>query len=98
MKTLKQEDPVMTLSYRSTPCSTTGFSPAKLLMGRKIRTTLPTLEKNLLPKRPSRTASKRLNSLTTSTAVMEPGPYLPCDQEMLYSPSLTMKSHGVCQR
>lgn len=58
-KILKQEDPVMALmSYRSTPCSTTGFSPAKLLMGRKIRTTLPTLEKKLLPKRPSRTAVK----------------------------------------
>ncbi|KAK9532897.1 hypothetical protein VZT92_010259 [Zoarces viviparus] len=26
---------------------------------------------------------KRLNRLTTSTAVMEPSPYLPCDQEML---------------
>lgn len=58
-KILKQEDPVMALmSYRSTPCSTTGFSPAELLMGRKIRTTLPTLEKNLLPKWPSRTAVK----------------------------------------
>lgn len=56
-KILKQEDPVMALmSYRSTPCSTTGFCPAQLLMGRKIRTTLPTLEKNLLPKWPSRTA------------------------------------------
>lgn len=57
---LKQEDPVMSLmSYRSTPCSTTGFSPAELLMGRKIRTTLPTLEKNLLPKWPSRNCCER---------------------------------------
>ncbi|KAF7646289.1 hypothetical protein LDENG_00190540 [Lucifuga dentata] len=35
---------------RVTPCSTTGFSPAELLMGRKIRTTIPTLEKDLQPK------------------------------------------------
>ena len=58
-KILKQEDPLLALMvYRSTPCSTTGFSPAELLMGRKIRTTVPTLEKNLLPKWPSRKAVK----------------------------------------
>ena len=56
-KILKQEDPLLALMvYRSTPCSTTGFSPAELLMGRKIRTTVPTLQKNLLPKWPSRKA------------------------------------------
>lgn len=47
---LKQKDPLIALMcYRSTPCSTTGASPAVLLMGRKIRTTLPTLERNLQP-------------------------------------------------
>lgn len=56
-KILKQKDPLLALMiYRSTPCSTTGFSPAELLMGRRIRTTVPTLEKNLLPKWPSRKA------------------------------------------
>lgn len=58
-KILKQEDPLMALMcYRSIPCSTTGFSPAEPLVRRKIRTSLPTLEKNLLPKWPSRTAVK----------------------------------------
>jgi transposase InsO family protein len=50
---LKQNDPLIALMcYRSTPCSTTGASPAELLMGRKIRTTLPTLERNLQPSWP----------------------------------------------
>lgn len=54
-KILKQEDPLIALMcYRSTPCATTGVSPTELLMGRKIRTTLPTLEKNLQPKWPNR--------------------------------------------
>lgn len=54
-KILQQEDPLIALMcYRSTPCATTGVSPAELLMGRKIRTTLPTLEKNLQPKWPDK--------------------------------------------
>lgn len=62
-KILKQEDPVMALMcYRATPCSTTGYSPAEMLMGRKIRTTLPTLERNLMPKWPSKTAVKTKDS------------------------------------
>lgn len=45
---LKQKDPLLPLMcYHSTPCTSTGASPAELLMGRKIKTTLPTLEKNL---------------------------------------------------
>lgn len=50
-----QEDPLIALMcYWSTPCATTGVSPAELLMGRTIRTTLPTLEKNLRPKWPNK--------------------------------------------
>uniref|UniRef100_A0A3B3VJM5 Integrase catalytic domain-containing protein n=1 Tax=Poecilia latipinna TaxID=48699 RepID=A0A3B3VJM5_9TELE len=50
---LKQKDPLLALMcYRSTPSPTTGVSPAELLMGRKIKTTLPTLESNLQPRWP----------------------------------------------
>ena len=34
------------LSYRSTPHSTTGVSPSELMIGRKIRTKLPCLERS----------------------------------------------------
>ncbi|KAJ8369430.1 hypothetical protein SKAU_G00094580 [Synaphobranchus kaupii] len=47
---LKQADPHMALlSYRSTPTEPTRDSPSKLMMGRSLRTTLPTLKENLRP-------------------------------------------------
>uniref|UniRef100_A0A3Q3D6C3 Integrase catalytic domain-containing protein n=1 Tax=Hippocampus comes TaxID=109280 RepID=A0A3Q3D6C3_HIPCM len=50
---LKQKDPLLALMcYRSTPCATTGVSPSELLMGRRIKTALPTLESNLQPQWP----------------------------------------------
>jgi len=52
---LKQKDPVIALlCYRSTPCSTTGASPAELLMGQKIRAMIPTLKRNLQPTWPNK--------------------------------------------
>ena len=41
------------MTYRATPTSSTGISPAELLMGRKMRTTLPILQGNLRPNWPN---------------------------------------------
>ena len=38
------------LDYRATPCTVTGVSPAQALMGRQLRTRIPTLSSQLLPK------------------------------------------------
>ena len=54
IKTLlnKNDDPLMALLIlRSTPLEN-GYSPAELLMGRKLRTTVPVLPKVLQPKLP----------------------------------------------
>ena len=46
--TQKNSD-IALLNYRATPHSATRVSPAEALMGRKLKTRLPILEKNLLP-------------------------------------------------
>ncbi|RXN12286.1 Transposon Ty3-I Gag-Pol poly [Labeo rohita] len=51
---LRQENPALALlSYRDTPTEPTRESPAKLLMGRRLRTTVPTFKQNLKPKCPN---------------------------------------------
>ena len=49
-KILKQDDPFLALMpYHATAVHPTQISPCQLIMGRQIRTRIPTLEKNLLP-------------------------------------------------
>jgi hypothetical protein len=53
-KLLEQKEPdIALLNYRTTPHSSTGVSPAEALMGRQLRTRVPTITKLLLPKTPS---------------------------------------------
>lgn len=56
-KILSQKDPFLALlSQRSTPSTVTEASRAELLMGRRIRNSLPTLPENLEPKTMDRQA------------------------------------------
>ena len=53
-KILKQKDPFIALmAYRDSPVAATGYSPAELMMGRRISTKIPMLPQNLKPKWPS---------------------------------------------
>ena len=50
----KSDDPYLALlKYRSTPLPNSNYSPAELLMSRKLRTNLPILNHDLKPKVPS---------------------------------------------
>ena len=46
---VQEKADIALLNYRATPHSATLVSPAEALMGRKLKTKLPTLEKNLVP-------------------------------------------------
>ena len=58
----KSEDPFLALlSYRATPLPWCNISPAELLMGRRLRTTVPQTDDQLIPKWPYLPQFKREN-------------------------------------
>ncbi len=62
---LKQDDPLLALmSYRAATSGTTGYSPAQLMMGRPIRTCLPSLPGNLMPAWPNPDEFRMTNNKT----------------------------------
>ena len=59
VKALLEKNPYLALlTYRSTPLEN-GCSPAELLMGRKLRTTIPVVPTQLLPKLPKTSKLKK---------------------------------------
>jgi len=65
---LRQPDPLLALMVqRSTVCVSTGFSPAQLMLGRQIRTTLPVLPKHLEPSWPRRETVQANDSQAKAT-------------------------------
>ena len=64
-KILRQRDPFLALmSYRATPHTATGLSLCQIMMGREIRTLMPTLEANLKPVLTSHEAVSRKDEKT----------------------------------
>ena len=85
----KAEDPhEALLAYRATPLEN-GFSPAELCMGRRLRTTLPTIPSKLIPQWPElaklreteeKIKSKQVVQYNQRHAAKELGDLLPGDR------------------
>ena len=61
---LRQKEPCMALlSYRNAPLHGQAYSPAQLLMGRRLRTTLPTLSHHMKPQLPDREEVEHRNRM-----------------------------------
>ena len=60
---LKQEDPFLAhMAYRATPIPATGKTSSELIMGRQIRTTVPTMANVLEPKLPNHATVKKADA------------------------------------
>ena len=65
---LQQEDPWLSLLiYRDTVIAAVGYSPAQLMLGRHVRTTLPTLPSSLLPHWPNPDVVRQKDQETKSS-------------------------------
>ena len=100
-KILKQDDRFLALmAYRATPVQPIQTSPCQLIMGRQIRTRIPTLEKNLLPSGPPKRKYSKVTSaqkhiiVSTTTGVMEHDVSQNYNREMKSSSNATMKNNG----
>ncbi|KAK7471570.1 hypothetical protein BaRGS_00035798 [Batillaria attramentaria] len=102
---LAQDEPALALlAYRSTPLPTLSLSPAELAFGRRIRTTLPTLSKTLMPVLltplmcPSVTLQRRRSRNSIMTVVMVFALSLPCILATPSSSKQTKRRNGRIQQ
>ena len=104
-KCLKEEDPFLALMMHiSTPHSATGVSPAELLYGRKLRTTVPVLSSSLKPSGPTLLSFAKKISTTnkhtqkTTTSITESRTVNSSIQIKMFESRSTVTSNGNLQQ